>query len=370
MFCFCTALSSQQLPPLEIKGLWIVRESMVSRAEIDKALQFAHDAGFNHVFVQVRGRGDAYYRSLIVPRADRIRERDLDPLEYAVDKGHALGLNVHAWVTTYLLWSARRPPVSKAHLYHMHPEWLDVAADGSAHRDIDLAAPRDGSFEGVFLSPVHPEVNNYLKAIFTEILLNYSIDGLHLDYVRYFDVDYGYNEAGIEVFRKTHLFDPRRRGSGRDLETQRSQLDLWHDFRRQKVTELVESLHAIITLGRGEIMLTAAVKPNSKVARAKYGQDWALWLENDMLDYALPMNYVPDRRIYLDNLRVTLSTLPRGTKDRVIMGVAVYNQSAADAVDRIELARLAGMRAIAIFSYDAHKTNLPYFDSIIEMLNR
>ena len=61
---------------------------MVSRAEVERALVFARDSGFNHVFVQVRGRGDAYYKSLIVPRSDRIREKDFDPLGYAVERGH------------------------------------------------------------------------------------------------------------------------------------------------------------------------------------------------------------------------------------------------------------------------------------------
>ena len=98
------------MAPVTFRGLWIVRESMVSRAEIDAALEFAHRGDFNHVFVQVRGRGDAYYRSLIVPRSERIRERDLDPLAYTIRRGHELGLNIHAWVTTYQLWSARKPP--------------------------------------------------------------------------------------------------------------------------------------------------------------------------------------------------------------------------------------------------------------------
>ena len=43
------------MPPLSIRGLWIVRESMVSREEVDRALSFASESGFNHVFVQVRG---------------------------------------------------------------------------------------------------------------------------------------------------------------------------------------------------------------------------------------------------------------------------------------------------------------------------
>ncbi len=208
-FIALTGLDGEELEPLRVRGLWIVRDSMVDRKEIDAALTFARESGFNHVFVQVRGRGDAYYNSLLVPKSSLVRDSRFDPLAYAVARGHELGLNVHAWVTTYLLWSARTPPETGSHAYHMHPEWLEVDAGGNAHRDIDLSAPRNESFEGIYLSPVHPEVNGYLQTVFTEIILNYSVDGLHLDYCRFADLDHGYNEEGLDVFRSRHGFDPR-----------------------------------------------------------------------------------------------------------------------------------------------------------------
>lgn len=377
-FFLCLArVGAAPLEPLRIKGLWIVRESMVSRAEVEAALVFAKDSGFNHVFVQVRGRGDAYYRSLIVPRSPFIRGSQFDPLGYAVARGHELGLNIHAWVTTYLLWSARTPPATSSHIYHMHPEWLDVSASGLSQRDIDLAAPRDGSFEGIYLSPIHPEVNDYLQAVFTEIILNYAIDGLHLDYSRYYDLDYGYNDEGLMVFRARHDFDPRDitlpRSSANESAAAREaseKLAIWDDYRRQKVTELVTALHAIITISGRETLLTAAVKPNAQVARNKYYQDWAQWLQGGILDYALPMNYTTSRSAYLEVITGMSRSLPERLKNRVIMGVAVYNQDAASTAEKIHLARLYGFEAVCVFSYDAHKTNLARFDPIIEMLNR
>ena len=366
-----------QLQPLNFRGLWIVRDSMVSREEIDAALTFARESGFNHVFVQVRGRGDAYYQSLVAPRSPLIRDHRFDPLAYAISRGHELGLNVHAWVTTYLLWSARQPPASGAHLYHMHPEWLEANAGGQSQADIDLGAPRDGSFEGVFLSPVHPEVNGYLQALFTEIILNYDIDGLHLDYCRYRDLDHGYNEEGLGRFRRAAGFDPRdilhiQRASAGDggVARVREKLENWNDYRRQKITDLIIALHAVITLSGKDIMLSAAVKPNANVARHKYFQDWAQWLSDGILDYAIPMNYTPDLEHYIENITVLTDAVPARFRDRVVMGVATYNQDAKATAEKIRLARLYGFGAVCVFSYDAHKTNLPYFDPILEIMNR
>ena len=363
------------MAPVTFRGLWIVRESMVSRAEIDAALEFAQRGDFNHVFVQVRGRGDAYYRSLIVPRSERIRERDLDPLAYTIRRGHELGLNIHAWVTTYLLWSARKPPENRAHIYHMHPEWLEVRADGSSQQFLDLSAPRDGSFEGIYLSPTHPEVNNYLKAVFTEILLNYAVDGLHLDYVRYYDLDYGYNPAGLEALSRRQRFDPRQLQGASDgailtATDTATKFELWNTYRRDRVSELITALHAIITISGKEVMLSAAVKPNIQVARTKYFQDWARWLEDGILDYAVAMNYTPVRSDYLDNIRATFGALRHVNRDQLVMGVATYNQPAEETAEKIRLARLAGVGGIAVFSYDAHKTNLTHFDPILDIINR
>ncbi len=370
-------LSGQDLEPLRIRGLWIVRDSMVNREEIDAALTFAQESGFNHVFVQVRGRGDAYYNSLLVPKSPLVRDSRFDPLAYAIARGHELGLNVHAWVITYLLWSARTPPETSSHAYRMHPEWLEVDAGGKAHKDIDLSAPRDESFEGIFLSPVHPEVNGYLQAVFTEILLNYNIDGLHLDYCRFTDLDYGYNEEGLGVFRSRHGFDPRDinqvqnnptgNGAGQGPD---GKLEVWNDYRRRKVTDLMTTMRAVITLSGKEVMLTAAVKPNARVARHKYYQDWLLWLRHGILDYALLMNYTPELDEYMQNVTIVSDSLSERFRSRVIMGVATYNQDALATAEKIRVARLYGLGAVCVFSYDVYKTNLDRFKPILEILNR
>ena len=370
-------LSGQDLEPLRIRGLWIVRDSMVNREEIDAALTFAQESGFNHVFVQVRGRGDAYYNSLLVPKSPLVRDSRFDPLAYAIARGHELGLNVHAWVITYLLWSARTPPETSSHAYRMHPEWLEVDAGGKAHKDIDLSAPRDESFEGIFLSPVHPEVNGYLQAVFTEILLNYNIDGLHLDYCRFTDLDYGYNEEGLGVFRSRHGFDPRDinqvqnnptgNGAGQGPD---GKLEVWNDYRRRKVTDLMTTMRAVITLSGKDVMLTAAVKPNARVARHKYYQDWLLWLRHGILDYALLMNYTPELDEYMQNVTIVSDSLSERFRSRVIMGVATYNQDALATAEKIRVARLYGLGAVCVFSYDVYKTNLDRFKPILEILNR
>lgn len=374
-FLLLNMLYADDFDPLSIKGMWVVRESMVSREEVEAALDFAYKNGLNHIFIQVRGRGDAYYNSLLVPKSPRIRDKNFDPLGYAIARGHDLGLNIHAWVTTYLLWSARRPPATENHAYLMYPEWLEVDAEGNAHANVDLGAPRNSTFEGIFLSPIHPEVNEYLQAVFTEILLNYDIDGLHLDYCRYPDLDYGYNEEGLGVFRNRYGFDPRdihdvglRRDTEHHSDENDQKLEIWSTYRQQKISDLVTAMHAVITLSGKEALLTVAVKPDGRVARFKYGQDWMQWLRKGIVDYVLPMNYTPATEDYIRNINIMTDSLAYDLQNRVIMGVATYNQDAQATANKIRLARAYGFQGICIFSYDAHKTNLAHFDTILKMM--
>ena len=357
---------------LAVRGLWVVRESMTSPAEIDAALSFARDSGFNHVYLQVRGRGDAYYQSILVPRSTRVRDQNFDPLGYAIERGHALGLNIHAWVTTYLLWSARRPPEAPTHVYNLHPEWLDANAAGLAQSDINLAAPRDGKFEGIYLAPTHPEVNNYLQAVFTELILNYNIDGLHLDYSRYFDFNYGFNAEGLGVFIRRNKFDPRElsrpEAGTRNPENWARRKSIWDQYRRDKVTDLIKSLHAIITLSGKEVILSAAVKPEIDRAENVYFQEWVSWLEEGIIDYVLPMNYSPNAELYTARVVNIAKQVPDQLLDRVIMGVAAYNQTAQSAAAKVSVAQRYGYTSFCIFSYDTYKTDLSRFRPIVEAL--
>ena len=42
-----------------VRALWVVRDHVTSKKNIDEIIKFAVDNNYNHLFVQVRGRGDA-----------------------------------------------------------------------------------------------------------------------------------------------------------------------------------------------------------------------------------------------------------------------------------------------------------------------
>ncbi|MCS7208075.1 MAG: family 10 glycosylhydrolase, partial [Fimbriimonadales bacterium] len=108
-------LSARHRLPEETRALWVVRTSMVSPQAIERVVQLATQYGFNTVFAQVRGRGDAYYRSSHEPRAEALANQpdDFDPLGYLLQCAAAVQLQVHAWLNVFYVWSQPRPPRSR-----------------------------------------------------------------------------------------------------------------------------------------------------------------------------------------------------------------------------------------------------------------
>src|SRR3954447_20104220 len=61
------AVADAGLPPDEVRAMWVLRTSLTTPGHIDTLVRTARDHGFNTLFVQVRGRGDAYFRGGIEP---------------------------------------------------------------------------------------------------------------------------------------------------------------------------------------------------------------------------------------------------------------------------------------------------------------
>ena len=97
----------------ETRALWVTRSTLATPSGVGALVTAARAAGFNTLIVQVRGRGDAYYRSRLEPRAAELRARpDFDPLAETLRLARAAGLRVHAWVPVNLVSSAVDLPMA------------------------------------------------------------------------------------------------------------------------------------------------------------------------------------------------------------------------------------------------------------------
>lgn len=349
-------------------GLWVIRDQLVTKDKIDAFINFAKQNNFKDLFVQVRGRGDAFYKSSIVTFNDLLSDRSWDPLEYALHKAHAEGIKVHAWLNIFLLWSAEQKPRDQQHLLYIHPEWCAVDDDGVKDIQRPFSDFKKNNTEGIYLSPLLPEVRRYLIEIIREIAAKYDVDGIHLDYVRYPRSCYDYNVTGRLIFKEKYGIDPILLAiTNKSILESLSEFNIpeyiakWDDFRREAITDLVRSTHQVLSALPRSIKLSAAVKPDPDEARHFFYQDWENWLSQNYLEFVVIMNYAKSSEQFEAIFKKIDPQLP---KERVWVGIGVYNQSPFDALTKTMLTINNNYQNIVFFSYETFQKNTAYFPVI------
>jgi uncharacterized lipoprotein YddW (UPF0748 family) len=340
--------------------MWVVRDALLSHATLVRLARDASAAGITDLFVQVRGRGDAYYASNLAPLAPelaRLRRTDpgYDPLAVAVELGHQRGLRVHAWLNVYLVGGKGMPP--NGHVLQRHPEWAARNARGVSMGDVSYQKLLAEGVEGVYLEPGTRGVVRDFLGVVDEILGGYEVDGIHLDYVRYPDMDVGYGEAMRAGFQRRTGLDPLELAWNRKgIEAERGApglLDVereWRQFKADQVSALVRETTRLVRQRRPQALVSAAVKADPHAAFTRNGQEWDRWVREGWIDVVVPMMYSTSTSTVRQQAREAASVAP---PHRVWGGVAVYNQSLTAAAAKIAMVRQAGLGGYALFSYNS-----------------
>ena len=78
---------------------------------------------------------------------------------------------------------------------------------------------------------------------------------------------------------------------------------------REVGIDLQKLIHEDIKKSGKEIQLSAAVKPNLVIARERWFQNWQYWLENDIVDFVVPMNYFPEIKDFNMSVQIMKNNL-------------------------------------------------------------
>jgi len=345
--------SPAEIVPVEMRGLWVVRTGLDSPESVDRIVDRAYRAGLNALFVQVRGRGDAFYASKIVPRSELLRKApdSFDPLGRVLSQARARGMKVHAWFNLLLTANyARLPP---EHVLSRHPGWAMIprAAAESAllrppGREVLFGPALGGDYEGHYLSPSVEGVGEHLESAVRELVRAYPVDGLHFDFVRYPGPEYDYSPAALKGFRRwLGQTDDRSL-----LALPRKHPQAWDEYRRHTVTNLVRRLGTAARSERRGIVLSAAVIPEEKRAVGATFQNWPRWGEDGSLDAVCPMAYTPDGELFREQVEKARARV--GGRCEVWAGVGAYRLTLSGIVRQIRTAREAGSSGVILFSHE------------------
>ncbi len=331
-----------------------------STSQINSMVSRAVTGNYNAIIAEVLAYHDhgssghgAYWNSSIVPKAEDI-SGSLDPLAYLVAQAHAADIEVHAWIVPYRVCTSW-PPNGNT-LLASHPEWLMVEL-----ADMDGGpATIDGKY---VLDPGSPDVQEYLVSIVQELVSDYEIDGINLDYIRYTQVDAGYpadeDYAGSSLARFRYLYWY----SGTPAPTG---VPLWNDFRRQTIDEFVRRLRveisSITSNPRQPLQLTADLitfgnAPSDFEDSSAYElhQNWKYWMEQGWLDAGIPMNYKREydsaqAQWYRNWVNAAISW----RYDRhMFCGQANYLNTMADSITQLQYSLNAGADGTCNYSYYA-----------------
>ena len=376
-----TAGASLPAQSSEVRAMWVQRASLTSPTSVLSVVEMAAAAGFNTLIVQVRGRGDAYYRSEREPRALALAQQpaSFDPLELMVARAHRAGLKVHAWININLI-SEAVPTQSEKHVVYAHPEWLMVPRPLAAElasmdpkrpeflqRLSDYAKARSDRVEGLFLSPLNKDAVAHTVRVVGDIASRYELDGIHLDYIRFPNDEFDYSAEALSEFRADVREDLSRserrnydeRARDRPLFYTEMFPQRWQQFRRDRLTAMVTTIRSTVKNRRPGAMLTAAVFPDAADAANRRFQDWGGWLERGLLDAICPMAYTTDPAVF----RAQISNVERlAARHPVWAGIGAWQLSPASTADNIRTARQLGAEGVILFSYD--NLNSQYVEAV------
>ncbi len=342
-------------PPTEVRGVWIVRTALVSPDAVDRVVDDAASAGLNALFVQVRGRGDAFYRSSLAPRSVLLERqpKEFDPLRRLLARARMRGLSVHAWVNV-LLAAHFGQPLPRGHVLEKHPDWAMVpksvataalVARGARRLELIASAGRsEGDVEGYYLSPSLPGVAAHLEDVVREIVRAYPVDGLHLDFIRYPGPSFDYSQAALEGFRSASGGSDLLAGPGQ-------QPAAWDGWRREVLTGLTTRLADAARRERPGLVLSAAVAPDEAQAVNNKFQDWPAWVKSGVVAALCPMTYTADSRVFSQQLEAMRER--NGASHPMWAGIGAYRLDVAGIVEKVTLARRAGAQGVVLFSHES-----------------
>jgi uncharacterized lipoprotein YddW (UPF0748 family) len=262
-----------------------------------------------------------------------------------VTEAGPMGLEVHAWINAFLVWSAPWAPADSAHVCHSHPEWFMTDANGHSTLAYSREECDAAGLVGATLSPAEPGVRQLLADVAEEIAIIYGVDGIHLDYIRYPNESFGFEQRARSLFYLTAGADPAGFRTGFRIPPEEL-LTAWSSWREDQVTETVQTVRARLDACAPEVLLTCAVMADPFDARAQYSCNWRQWLSDGDVDIVMTMAYTTNTE-RAEQLAISGTAL---NASRVVHGIGVYNQPLSTALTGAREALSRGAAGVCVFS--------------------
>ena len=329
----------------DFRALWVDRFDYrnLGPSGVQQIVNDAASMGITDLVFQVRGQGDAYYNSAFEPRAQAL-SGSWDPLQTAIDAAHAQGIKLHAWMNTMPLWNGTTAPSTSTAIphpfYHTNPSYRIEDLNGNLQ-------PLKSGY--VIANPINPEWQQHINNVADDIVSNYDVDGLHLDYIRYIG-SIAHDALPHDAQSHAMFFTE----TGLDAANP-ANVAPYQQYIRDRITDLVGDVRNTVKAADPTAQLSAAVWRDPDIGADQYLQEYRTWLQNDLLDIAMPMIYLhqTNNSLLLPNIQNTMS-IPTNTLIAPGLGPylhAVYGDSTDLITQQLQTLYAAGANGSTMYDW-------------------
>ena len=318
------------------------------------------DANCNTVIIQVRRNCDACYPSSMgEPYMSGLSPADFNALQAAIDAAHDTTggkkrIEVHCWIVTF------RTSGGAVYSQHSDPPTgsLTTLDNYWPSRDNTGAEVSDRAFD-----PGHPLVLQYTVGVAMDLVNNFDIDGVHYDYVRFTANNQGYNPTSIARYNA-------RYGLSGQPSASNEQFKQW---RRDQVSAVVRQVYARIQKSKPGVKQsgsfvtwnpspTASTRAAFQATRPYYDVycDWDSWLQEGIVDMAVPMTYYNWASLPNDYTRWMNWEKDRHGNRHMIIGPGIYLNSLANATYELLLTRDASPAGNHADGFSGYSYRVPF----------
>lgn len=344
------------LPNTEIRGVWLTNidsEALFSNVGLVTALDRLAEYNFNTVYPTVWNWGYTLYPSAVTMRVfgfkqglypatenqgrDEVAESlqdNRDMLLELIGLAKARSLKVIPWFEFGLMAPADSP------LARQHPNWMTLRQDGTR-----VEFHNNGKYARVWLNPFHPEVQQFLVDLVTELSANYEIDGFQLDDHFGLPVAFGYDETTIALYQQEMGNPPPE--NPKDA--------VWMRWRADKITQLVGRLFRAMKNYRPKATFSVSPSP-AWFAYDRYLQDWPAWERSGYAEELIVQIYRRDLESFAYEL---VRTEMVSARDRIPTAIGILSglrQSFVDSdliISKVKASRQQGYAGLAFFFYES-----------------
>lgn len=256
----------------------------------DKIIDSLVVNNYTSIYYHVRAMCDAMYDSKYEPwsrylSGTRGVKPAFDPLAYLLEKAHANGIEVYAWINPYrysnTYYDSTHPVYGSSPLDYekSHPDWLLSNVQGA------------GSPETI-LNPALPQVRQRIVDVCADILSKYDVDGVVFD-------DYFYNNGGLPYSQDAKWYNQYKANGGKLNQG---------DWRRENVNQMVRDVNNYLKQNKPWVRFGISPAGVAGKSASKYGlrpcpgSDWQYgtiysdplaWLNDGSIDFISPQVYWP-----------------------------------------------------------------------------